>query len=320
MSTPIIESGPSPAGRLLTHATRLTVRTALRVGCHAPHLPWPYGAVEFVAHGLPKPRGTKRVTIQLPNTAAELVHASGVYRRDRVVLYFHGGAFLTCGLNTHAGLITRLSQYSNAPVLAVDYRMIPRHSVADAIEDCIDAYDWLRHYYAPDQIVLAGDSAGGYLALATATHLLERPAALVMMSPLLQLNPEPKKLHPNIGRDAMFGPEAFDALFSLVARAGFVYEPLDDLVADLPPTLIHVSGDEALLHDVELAAEGLAVLGVPVEVHVWPGQIHVFQMAAPLVPEASCSLKQIGEFIQTHTKEGERCCGIELTDRTGTVG
>jgi acetyl esterase/lipase len=100
-------------------------------------------------------------------------------------------------------------------------------------------------------------------------------------------------------------------LVALVARAAAkhvvdgepedVYEPLDHIEPGLPQTLIHVSGSEVLLHDARLAARRLAAAGVPTEVRVWPGQIHDFQMAAPLVPEATRSLRQIGEYIREAT-------------------
>jgi acetyl esterase/lipase len=302
----------------------MTIRTALQVGCHLPQvplLPWPYGAIEFAAGLVPKPRGVKRSTVQLESTTAELIHAPGVtHNTGRAILYFHGGGFIACGTNTHAALITRLSRYSNAPVLSVNYRMIP-NSLGAAIEDCLNAYVWLRRHYKPEQIVLAGDSAGGYLALAVATHLagLETPAATVLLSPLLQLDPTGKQEHPNRHCDAMFHPVAFDALASLIQRAngGLPYEPLDDLTEDLPPTLIHVSGHEVLMHDARLAQERLTALGVPVEVVIWPGQIHVFQIAAAFVPEAKRSLRQIGEYVVAVTEETSL---MRLTHRTPTVG
>ena len=81
-------------------------------------------------------------------------------------------------------------------MLVVDYRLIPKHTVGMALDDCYDGYQWLRlRGYEPDQIVLAGDSAGGYLALALAQRLQaegETPAALVAISPLLQLEKDPK--------------------------------------------------------------------------------------------------------------------------------
>lgn len=254
----------------------------------------------------------------MPNATAELVRASGVAPADgnrRVVLYLHGGAFLTCGLNSHRRLASTLSTFADSPVLVVNYRLLPKQSIARALDDCYDGYRWLRlGGYQPEQIVLAGDSACGYLALALAQRLqredAERPAALVGISPLLQLAAGPKQVHPNMKTDAMFPPQAFEALVALAARAAGtdtvdrehpLYEPLDHVGPGLPPTLIHVSGSEVLLHDARLAARKLAAAGVPTEVRVWPGQIHDFQVVAPAVLEAARSLRQIGEYIRAAT-------------------
>ena len=314
----VIESGPSIAGMATSLACRLTIRPALAVGSYVPHVPFPYGVVDFAARALlPRP-GTIRKTVRLPHATAQLVRAPGVLPADgtrRVVLYMHGGAFLTCGVNSHSRLVNALSRYADAPVLVVNYRLIPKHSIGMAMDDCHDAYRWLRlRGYQPDQIVLAGDSAGGYLALTLAQRLQqvdEEPAALVAISPLLQLDKAPKQSHPNIKTDAMFSAKAFDALFAVAARAARkhvvdgepeqLYEPLDHVEPGLPRTLIHVSGSEVLLHDARAAARALAAAGVPTEVRVWPGQVHDFQLAAPMVPEAERSLRQIGEYIREAT-------------------
>ena len=314
----VVEGGPSLRGRLVALSCRLTVRPALGICSYVPNLPWPWGLVDFVSRAVSPPSETIRATIGLPNADAQLVRAAGVLPADgrrRVVLYMHGGAFLTCGVNSHSRIAAALSKSADSPVLVVNYRLIPRHSVGMAVDDCYDAYRWLRlRGYEPDQIVLAGDSAGGYLALTLAQRLQaegESPAALVAISPLLQLAKEPKHAHPNIYTDAMFGPKAFEALVGLVARAAAqnvvdgepeqVYEPLDHIEPGLPRTLIHVSGSEVLLHDARLAARRLAAAGVPVDVRVWRGQIHDFQLAAPVVPEAKRSLRQLGEYIREAT-------------------
>lgn len=314
----VIESGPSVPARLMSVACHLTIRPVLAVGSHVPHMPWPFGLVDFASRVLLPAPGTIRATVGLPNATAQLVRAPGVLPADgtrRVVLYLHGGAFLTCGVHSHSRVVNALSRFADSPVLVVNYRLIPKHSVGMALDDCYDAYRWLRlRGYEPDQIVLAGDSAGGYLALALAQRLQdenEEPAALVAISPLMQLAKEPKQSHPNIKTDAMFPAKAFDALVALVASAAAknivdgkpeeLYEPLDHIEAGLPRTLIHVSGSEVLLYDAQLAAAKLAAAGVPAEVRIWPGQIHDFQLAAPLVPEATRSLRQIGEYIREAT-------------------
>jgi epsilon-lactone hydrolase len=311
----VIQDGPSMAGRIAWLSARLMIRPTLSVGSYLPPAPWPWGIVEFAARAITPTPGTVRAGIGLAHCTAQLVRADGVLPADgtrRVVLYLHGGAFLTCGPYSHGRLVSVLSGFADSPVLVPNYRKIPKHSISEAIDDCYDGYQWLRRKgYQPDQIVLAGDSAGGYLALALAQRLLEygeQPAALVAMSPLLQLAPQSRTTHPNTGSDAMFPPRAFDVFHSLITRAAAhcganaypdgLYEPLDHIQHGLPPTLIHVSGCEALLHDTKLAAQQLANAGVPVEVLVWPGQIHVFQLASPMIPEATRSLRQIGRYIR----------------------
>ncbi|WP_324687600.1 alpha/beta hydrolase [Mycobacterium sp. 94-17] len=312
------DAGPSMAGRMAALISRLTIKPALALGSTMPHLPWPFGILEYACAAiLPAPRAI-RATVTLPNATAQLVRAPGVLPADgsgRIVLYLHGGAFLSCGTNSHSRVVSAISRYADAPVLVVNYRLIPQHSVGMALDDCHDAYRWLRQGgYEPEQIVLAGDSAGGYLALTLAQRLQadgEEPAALVAMSPLLQLAKEPKQAHPNIKTDAMFPPKAFDALIALVAgatakhtfdgEAEELYEPLDHIEPGLPQTLIHVSGSEALLHDAQLAAARLTAVGVPTEVRIWPGQMHDFQLTTPLVPEAVRSLQQIGAYIRAVT-------------------
>src|SRR5689334_15415108 len=221
----VFHEDPSMAGRIAWLSARLMIRPTLNVGSYLSSAPWPWGVVEFAARTITPTRGTVRDGIGLAHCTAHLVRAEGVLPADgtrRVVLYLHGGAFLTCGPYSHGRLVSMLSRFADSPVLVPNYRKIPKHSVREAIDDCFDGYRWLRRKgYQPNQIVLAGDSAGGYLALTLAQHLLERgeqPAALVAMSPLLQLRTQAKTTHPNAGSDAMFPPRAFDAFHSLITR------------------------------------------------------------------------------------------------------
>ena len=318
----VLESGPSVAARVATLASRLTIRPVLAVGSHVPNLPWPWGLIDLASRVLLPVSATVRETVSLPNASAQLVRAPGVLPADgsrRMVLYFHGGAFLTCGANSHGRLVEALSKFADSPVLVVNYRLLPKHSIGMALDDCHDAYQWLRERgYDPDQIVLAGDSAGGYLALALAQRLqgLARtkgmcPRRWSRSRRCCNWQRNTSRRIPTSRPTRCFPRSAFDALVDLVASAAKknkidgkpeeIYEPLDHIKPGLPRTLIHVSGSEVLLHDAELAASRLAAAGVPAEVRVWPGQVHDFQLAAPLLPEAVRSLRQIGEYIREAT-------------------
>ena len=110
----------------------LTIKPTLTIGSYAPRLPWPWGLVDFACRVLRPAPGTVRATIGLPNCTAQLVRAAGVLPADgkrSVMLYMHGGAFLTCGVNSHGRFVTALSKFADSPVLVVNYRMIPKHSI-----------------------------------------------------------------------------------------------------------------------------------------------------------------------------------------------
>src|SRR5262249_13085826 len=128
----VVEDGPSIAGRLAWLVARLTIRPTLTIGSAAPFLPWPWGLIDFAAKALMPVPASVRATIKLDQCPAALVRARGVLPADgtrRVILYLHGGAFLACGTNTHGRLTTMVSHYADSPVLVVNYRMIPKHSI-----------------------------------------------------------------------------------------------------------------------------------------------------------------------------------------------
>ena len=139
----VVEDGASIAGRLFALAAMMTIKPTLTIGSLAPRLPWPWGLVDFAYRVMRPAPGTVRATIALPHCTAQLVRAAGVLPADgkrSIVLYMHGGAFLTCGTNSHGRLVTALSKFADSPVLVVNYRMIPKFSIGQAMDDCYDAY------------------------------------------------------------------------------------------------------------------------------------------------------------------------------------
>lgn len=311
------------ASKRVLHRTRSLESVALGVGCRfavknavrawalQPDLAWPLGSIDRMVGLVPARRSASLRRVALPNCSAELVHAHGASARN-AILYLHGGAFLTCGLNTHRALVARLSAAADAVVLNVGYRMLPSCGLTDAVEDGMAGLSWLgRHGYSPDRIVIAGDSAGGYLAFATALRSLARgvvPAAgLAAISPLIDLDPAGKLAHRNSGRCSMFTGTALSAFARAVDRSQqrgcrCPAEPLiDPTTADLagmPPVMIHVGADELLLADSELVASRLAEAQAPCELHVWSGQIHDFPLAANILPEGREAVGYVGDFVK----------------------
>ncbi|GGC62928.1 alpha/beta hydrolase [Hoyosella rhizosphaerae] len=304
--------GASFQSQILATSLRYSVKPLLSVWAKWPHLPWPTGAVDLAGSMLPAVPGTRYRTVQLPHCRAEWIKAEEV-NAQRVVLYLHGGAFLTCGLRTHRRMVSLISAASRTPVLSVDYRMLPRYTINDSVEDGIDAYRWLlRRGYRPDQIVIGGDSAGGYLAfmvtLALRSQGIPVPAGIIALAPLTNLNPASKMAHSNAKTCSLFSADVMNVFTEYADRVeqrlmingapGPRVCPVDSDLSGLPPTLLQVGSTELLLPDSEMIADRLAHYGVPCQLQVWDRQVHVFQAAAGIVPEATRAIREIGRFVQ----------------------
>lgn len=311
--------GTSVQARLLSRSVRMTLRPVLSLWARASALPWPADLIDSVGNLLPPIDGTRCRPAQLPNCEGLWVEAPDV-GSDRVVLYLHGGAFLCCGVRTHRRLVSRISAEAQAPVLMVDYRMLPAHSIDDAIDDSVDGYRaLLAAGWRPEQIVIAGDSAGGYLSFMVPLRLrdegLPAPAAVVALSPLTELDPGRKLAHPNADRCALLPVSAAAELFRLArhiearkatdpgAQARMC--PVDHDLRGMPRTLIQVGSDELLLPDAEVMAERLAAAGSECDLQIWEQQLHGFQSAADLLPESRRAITEIGLFIRHAVPDGQ---------------
>jgi acetyl esterase/lipase len=303
---------------------QLGIRSFVAAWMAAPDLPWPTHLIDDVARWLPRPRRTQIDSVTLSDCRAEWIRADGV-GNSRAILYLHGGAFLTCGLNTHRAVASCLSRSADAPVLNVGYRMLPRHPISTAVADALEGYRWLCEAgYGPDEIVVAGDSAGGYLAfmtaLSTKTAGLPKPAGVATISPLTDVSVERVGCRPTHG--TMFPPRAATAFTRYLARAhtrmcvdgkpGPLISPVEEDLRDLPPVMIHAGSDELLVGDAELMSDRLHAAGVPCELHLWAGQEHAFAVAADATPESRRAITAIGRFVahvtssNTHRRQSRK--------------
>jgi acetyl esterase/lipase len=297
-------------------ASRLIVKNAVRAWAIQPHLHWPLEYVDSMAGLLPRFRSSAKIEpIQLEHCTAEWIRARGA-SSARAILYLHGGAFLTCGLNTHRSVVCRLSKAADAGVLTVGYRKLPSHQITDAIEDGISGLRWLqRRGYDDDRIVVAGDSAGGYLAFMTTlaairAHLAE-PAGIATVSPFTDPDPTRKLKHRNSRKCSMFTRGALSMFARYLGEVQLptgrgssrarVVSPVDADLSSLPPVTIHVSSDELLLPDAELMAKRLEATGIRCDLHLWDGQIHDFPLAADILPEGRRAIRYIGDFVKDVT-------------------
>lgn len=291
--------GGSVRSVILGLALRSSVRPLIDAWTLAPDLPWPYDLVDHAGRLQRKVPGTRARRVRLPHCEAYVVRTPKS-RDDRHVLYFHGGAFVVGGRHLHTAMLSRIAEKTGATITAVRYRKLPRHTIGDAVADGVAGY---RHLLAkgvrPDQIVFMGDSAGGWMTFTVTDEAraegLPAPSALVAMSPLVDLDLVRSPMERARGC-TLFGPRAIPTFSRVVLRRGAVKSPHDCELGALPPVLIQVSSSESLYGQVCRLHDRLEQAGVPVELQVWDGQVHVFQAAA-LLDEAQQAIHELAAYV-----------------------
>lgn len=232
---------------------------------------------------------------------------------DTVLLYLHGGGYFACSAETHRP-ITVYYALRGFHVFAPDYRLAPENRFPAAIEDAVAFYRALLNAgYAPQNIVVAGESAGGGLALALMLSLRDAgiplPAAAALFSPWTDLAATGDSIKTNTDRCAMFDGAgvAFSARYYLgdTDPRNPLASPLYADLSGLPPLLIHVGADEVLLDDSTRLAERARAAGVRLELKIWPVVPHAWQLVPHLVPEARQSLRESAEFLRACVATGE---------------
>ncbi len=228
---------------------------------------------------------------------------------EKVIYYLHGGGYVTGSINTHREMISRLSRAAGARALAIDYRRAPENPFPAAVEDSTAAYRWLISTGVdPRRLVIAGDSAGGGLTIATLVALRDAgdplPAAAVCLSPWVDLEGLGESMTANAGTDPMVQREPLLVYAKYYLGGADRHTPLAaPLYADLkglPPLLIQVGGAEALLDDARRLAERARAAGVDVILEPWDEMIHVWQFNAAILPEGQQAIDRIGEFVRKH--------------------
>ncbi len=257
------------------------------------------------------PAGVRVEQVNVAGIPAEWVHPRSE-EEGNTLLYLHGGGYAICGPDTHRGLVARLAGAAKSRALLLDYRLAPEHPFPAAVEDAYAAYKWLlAENVDPSRLTLAGDSAGGGLALALLMKLRDGgdplPAGAALLSPWTDLAMSGWS-HVTHGRlDPMLSVEG-----ALMAARHYLQEtapteplasPLYGTFEHLPPLLIHVGANEILLDDSRRVAAKALAAGVKVDLRVWPGVPHVFQ-AFPQMPEARASMAELGAFLNLRMHAG----------------
>jgi len=285
---------------------RITLRPFL-----APWIPIPLQRLwgKLAALSVKGPPGVTDAPLQMGAIAArKLVPADA--RPGHAILYLHGGAYVIGGPGSHAKLAGHIGRAARRAVYFVDYRLAPEHPFPAALDDALAAYRWLlAQGHAPAQVTLAGDSAGGGLALALAMSIrdgkLPAPGALVLISPWTDLTLGGASHRSHARRDPMLRGSWLAACAAHYAGARPLNEPLLSPafgnLAGLPPMLIQVGSEEILWSDSESLAQRARAAGTAVTLKRHEGLWHDFQVHAGLLPEADHALAGIGAFVEaTH--------------------
>lgn len=223
----------------------------------------------------------------------------------KLVLYFHGGAFVAGSPRTHAALLARLAWLARVEIVAPAYRLAPEHPFPAAPDDARAAWDALiaRGYRAGD-IVIGGDSAGGNLALGLLANLLaegQRPAGLFAFSPVTDLTFSGASMEANAGRDSMLPTSRTDDLKGYYLPG----TPADDPRASPlfapypapPPVFLQYAATEILADDCRRMAEQLRAGGGEVTCDEWPDAPHVWVIFDGYLPEAREGLARVARFV-----------------------
>lgn len=234
-------------------------------------------------------------------------------QEEFVILQLHGGGYIGAVRNAYyvfAGLYNEVSD--GCSVLTPDYRVAPENPYPAALEDALASYRWLLdNGYSGDQIVLAGDSAGGGLAMALCMYLRDHgmpmPCGIVAMSPWTDLTASGESYETNYEKDPLFG-NTRESMIYLDDYAGThnkteaYISPLFGDFHEFPPMLIQVGSLEMLLSDSVSVAEKARGQGIKVRLSVYEGMFHVFQMAYLNIPESKKAWAEVGKFFDVLKK------------------
>lgn len=223
----------------------------------------------------------------------------------KVILYLHGGGYCLGSPRSHRGLTAQLAHVAGATAVTPDYRMAPEDPYPAAVDDALAAYKaLLDEGFAAAKIVIAGDSAGGGLTLATALAAraagLPQPAGLFLISPWASMTPTGVSYEAKLATDPMITGAALGefaaAYLGGKANDGLASPILSDFTG-LAPMLIHVGSEEVLLSDALAVAERAGLAAVTVTLEVWPEMIHVWHAFYGFLGAGRAAIAKGGSWI-----------------------
>ncbi|MFZ2175814.1 MAG: alpha/beta hydrolase [Rhodococcus sp. (in: high G+C Gram-positive bacteria)] len=263
--------------------------------------------IDELVDRLPRPRGVEIETITLGGVPCERIthpHQATGSLDGSTILYFHGGGFVFCGLATHRALCGLLAARTGAPVVSVEYRQLPESAIGASLIDAMTAYtEILRECDDRTKVIVAGDSAGGYLAMKVAEIAalrgITRPAAVIGYSPLLNLDLEVHDPH-FMERDAYLPMSQVvklkDRWLAGPHEIPGAQSPVNADPALFPPVFLTAAEYEIMRPDVEILTERFEDAGRHIETHLWSGQVHAFPVIGEVLRESRTIIGLTVEF------------------------
>ena len=250
---------------------------------------------------------------RLIGSSPALVSGPDVSDGTPIVLYFHGGAFVSGSPRTHLYFTAELAELAQALVCSIDYGLAPEHPFPAALDQAVEAFETTARDHSHNAIFLAGDSAGGNLALACALRLRERglaPRGLILLSPFLDLTLAMARSSPPDIQDPFLTVSGLERdVARYIPDAANLTQPFASPVradlSGLPPALLQVGTDEILLKESETIVAALRAAGVSVYGQIWEGMVHNWHLFPNWLPEASLATREIAQFIQAHSLRSE---------------
>lgn len=262
--------------------------------------------LDFIGRFLMRAFGVRVERTTVAGLYAEWLRPKGA-PADKVLLYLHGGAYLIGSCRSHGQMVSHIARSAGVNALVPEYRLAPEHKFPAAIEDCVAVYkELLASGIRPENIVIAGDSAGGGLTVATLLSLRDAgdplPAAAVLLSPFLDVTSSGESAQTRADQDPWFRVSDMEVVIRNYCQTDELRNPLVSPVfanvEGLPPMLIQVGDDEILLSDSTRIADKLKAAGSKVELEIWPGMWHVFQLFIGKMPEARVAINKIAAYLR----------------------
>lgn len=229
---------------------------------------------------------------------------------DHVVFWCHGGGFTMGSSRSHRGLASQVAGHAKIGAILPDYRLAPEHRHPAAVDDCVAAYlGMLGEDVKAQNVILAGDSAGGALVMATALRLRKlgasMPAGMILLSPWVDLANRGWSHKAKAQRDPFLTTQGLSTRAQEYFGGSGSMPILESDMRGLPPAYIQTGEAEILLSDSTALAERLGAAGVPVTLEIWPDMFHVFQARYAQLTQARQAVERLGKWASAHVaKQG----------------